>query len=207
MAQPPVPYPTFDELPIKKDGPKYNAWGLYGPNDQLGKLASPVPVSMSQLTPQNLLTPDVVVRAAQTQIKNGQRVSLNWSMFEPHKPSYGRKKFQVNLIHKHPRSNHDDEWSFNTQISSQWDGFRHYAYQMHAVGRLLYSPVWFVDSQLYYNGTTDEEIHAGPEPLGIHHISKEGIVGRGILIDYAAYCAAHDIHRRSSSRRPSPRGN
>ena len=45
-------------------------------------------------------------------------------MFEPSKPSYGRKKFSVNLIHKHPRSNHDDEWTFNTQISSvslRWD--------------------------------------------------------------------------------------
>jgi len=40
---------------------------------------------------------------------------------------------------------------------------------------------------------TNEDISAGPEPNGLHHWAKEGIVGRGVLIDYAAYCHAHGI--------------
>lgn len=54
--------PTFAELPLAKDGPRLNAWGLWGPGDQLGTL--------------NLLTDDVVARAAEENIKTGVRVSL-----------------------------------------------------------------------------------------------------------------------------------
>lgn len=30
--------PPFDSLPIDKSGPPYNAWGLYGSEDELGRL-------------------------------------------------------------------------------------------------------------------------------------------------------------------------
>ncbi|EIW70955.1 hypothetical protein M231_05386 [Tremella mesenterica] len=163
MVKPAIPWPSFDDLPLDKDGPKYNAWGLWGRDDQIGML--------------NLLTPEVVLNAAQTQIKTGQRVSLNWSMFEPHKPAYGRKTFVQNVIRKPGRNAHDDEWFFNSQGSSQWDSFRHYAYQQ---------------TGQYYNGVTNEQI-ASSNINGIHEFSKEGIVGRGILIDYYGYAQAHDI--------------
>jgi len=38
----------------------------------------------------------------------------------------------------------DDIWTFNTQINSQWDRLRHFAYQK---------------EELFYNGVTLEDIH------------------------------------------------
>lgn len=55
-------HPDFSQLPLDKDGPHGNAWGLWGPDDQLGTL--------------NLLTDDVVAKAASENIKTGQRVSI-----------------------------------------------------------------------------------------------------------------------------------
>ena len=55
-------YPGFDSLPVDRNGPHGNAWGLWGPDDQLGTL--------------NLLTDEVVAQAARENIKTGQRVSL-----------------------------------------------------------------------------------------------------------------------------------
>ena len=50
--------PDFDYLPIRKDDPKWSAWGLYGPEDQLGTL--------------NRLTNERVAAAAAS-IKTGER--------------------------------------------------------------------------------------------------------------------------------------
>lgn len=55
-------YPEFKDLPLDKNGPHGNAWGLWGPNDQIGTL--------------NHLTDEVVSRAAREEIRTGQRVSL-----------------------------------------------------------------------------------------------------------------------------------
>jgi hypothetical protein len=56
------PYPEFSSLPIDKNGPRGNAWGLWGPNDQLGTL--------------NHLTAERVRDAAAEEIKTGERASL-----------------------------------------------------------------------------------------------------------------------------------
>ena len=34
----PSTLPSFDELPLDKSGPPGNAWGLWGPDDELGRL-------------------------------------------------------------------------------------------------------------------------------------------------------------------------
>lgn len=57
-------YPRFSDLPLQKDGPHGNAWGLWGSDDQLGTL--------------NLLTDDVIAKAATENILTGQRISLKW---------------------------------------------------------------------------------------------------------------------------------
>lgn len=57
-------YPSFNDLPLKKDGPPGNAWGLWGSDDQIGTL--------------NHLTDPVVARAAQEEIRTGTRVSLKY---------------------------------------------------------------------------------------------------------------------------------
>jgi hypothetical protein len=53
--------PTFDELPVDKTGPELNAWGLYGKDDELGRL--------------NLITPDVVKRGTET-VQLGKVINL-----------------------------------------------------------------------------------------------------------------------------------
>jgi hypothetical protein len=51
--------PSFDDLPLQKDAPMYAAWGLYGPEDELGTL--------------NRLTDGRVAAAAKEEIKTGVR--------------------------------------------------------------------------------------------------------------------------------------
>ncbi|KAM5344643.1 hypothetical protein ACJ41O_013178 [Fusarium nematophilum] len=156
----PLPeHPSFDSLPLDRNGPHGNAWGLWGPDDQLGTL--------------NLLTDEVVSKAAAENIKTGSRVSLNWSMTGASYPKFARKLLQRNVINKAPLKHaHDDEWTFNSQCSSQWDGFRHYAYQ---------------DEALYYMGRKAEDFAASDEPNGIQHVSAKGIAGRAVFIDWYSW--------------------
>lgn len=106
--------PAFDSLPLRKDGPPGNAWGLFGEEDQCGTL--------------NSLTPETTSAAA-GEIKEGVRIPTDLPLDFMSKPCFGRAAFQQSIRNKAPRSVNDDTLSFNTQISSQWDGFRHYGYQ------------------------------------------------------------------------------
>jgi len=158
--------PKFSELPLNKNDPPYSAWGLYGKNDELGFL--------------NRLTDDVVVKAAK-EIKTGTRISLNWPLDAQNDiPLFGRQIFHKNVYQKPPRIVNDDTWSFNTQSSSQWDGFRHFGYQKEA---------------RFYNGVTLDDIH-GENKTNINGIgawSEKGIVGRGVLVDYHSWRLANNI--------------
>lgn len=53
--------PLFQQLPLMKDGPPFNAWGLYGSDDELGSL--------------NLITPEAIRRGAKA-VKHGICVNL-----------------------------------------------------------------------------------------------------------------------------------
>lgn len=55
--------PSFDDLPLHKDDPKASAWGLWGDEDELGTL--------------NLLTPDVIAKAAQ-EVKTGEVIPVKY---------------------------------------------------------------------------------------------------------------------------------
>jgi hypothetical protein len=110
-----TPQIPFSALPLDPDGPPGNAWGRFGPTDELGTL--------------NLLTPAVVARAA-SEIRSGVRVSLDWPLTKPRHPSYGRPALRHDIQNRGRgealRVVNDDHVSFNTQASSQWDGFRHF---------------------------------------------------------------------------------
>ncbi|KAF3801999.1 putative transporter [Colletotrichum gloeosporioides] len=165
------PRPPFLSLPLDPSGPPGNAWGLYGKDDRLGAL--------------NLLTPAIVAAAAASEIRTGDRVSLDWSLNNPSQPSFDRAPFESKLVNRaHPngekRTVNDDILHFNTQCSSQWDGFRHYdeGYQK---------------AKRYYNNTTQDDLE-NPEKIGIDAwVEKGGIVGRGVLLDYASFCARHAL--------------
>lgn len=101
----------FEALPLDPRGPRGNAWGRFGSNDELGTL--------------NLLTPEVIVEAAK-EIQTGIRISLDWPLSMPRYPSFDRLPFRQELVLRTPRCIYDDILTFNTQGSTQWDGFRHY---------------------------------------------------------------------------------
>ncbi|KAK1778389.1 hypothetical protein QBC45DRAFT_328425 [Copromyces sp. CBS 386.78] len=155
--------PDFESLPLREGDPKYSAWGLYGDKDGLGTL--------------NRLTDDRVAEAAKNEIKTGVRISLNWPL-NAQKDSdsgfFNRKLFHQDLFAKPPRCVNDDVWTFNTQVSSQWDGLRHFAYQK---------------ERLFYNGVTMEDIHedGGSGVNGIQAWAQKGIVGRGVLVDHHSW--------------------
>jgi hypothetical protein len=107
-----TPLPSFDALPLEKSGPPGNAWGLFGPKDELGML--------------NLLTPAAVVAAAQ-EIREGVRICLDWPLDKPSFPTFDRQQFHHEIkALESPAMMCDDVVNFNTQSSTQWDGFRHY---------------------------------------------------------------------------------
>ncbi|OJJ96063.1 hypothetical protein ASPACDRAFT_35545 [Aspergillus aculeatus ATCC 16872] len=169
-------HPSFADLPLQRDGPHGNAWGLWGPDDQLGTL--------------NHLTDAIIARAAGEGVRSGKRVSLNWSMTGSSYPHLGRKTLELKLTNKAPLKHaHDDEWSFNSQCSSQWDGFRHYAYQKEGV---------------YYMGRTAAQFAESPIPNGIQHIANKGIAGRAVLIDWYSWAVQNGRIIDALSAHPVP---
>lgn len=162
---PPPPRPPFDALPLDKSGPPGNAWGLYGADDVLGAL--------------NQLTPAVVARAAREEIQTGERVSLDWHLNKPSHPSFDRPSFAW-AMHRHPLglNINDDHVNFNTQCSSQWDGFRHFGYQQR---------------RRFYGGRTQADLE-GADVMGVDAwVEHGGIVGRGVLLDYVSFCDRHAV--------------
>ncbi|KAK2667459.1 Kynurenine formamidase superfamily [Fusarium oxysporum f. sp. vasinfectum] len=142
--------PTFDDLPLDKNGPPGNAWGLWGPDDQLGRL--------------NLLTPETV-RAAASEIREGIRISLDWPLDKISHPPFGRQALEHRILNKAPMTMNDDVITLNTQSSTQWDGFRHYGYQR---------------TGQFYMGHQQEEFDTGSQTLGIDaYANNGGIIGRG----------------------------
>ncbi|KAG6816731.1 hypothetical protein H0H87_003428 [Tephrocybe sp. NHM501043] len=164
---------TGPKLPAYKDLPAFHnlpgcAWGIWGAEDQLGTI--------------NLLTEEVVQRAAKEEITTGVAISLNWPLNFPEKPMYKRKTPEIKT--KTRESTHvlrDDEIHINTQSGTQWDGMRHFGIVEHAV---------------YYNNTPSLSLPVGVDPmpnpqsidpsltkLGIQNWADHGICGRGLLLD------------------------
>ncbi|OQD72150.1 hypothetical protein PENPOL_c001G09813 [Penicillium polonicum] len=140
-----------------------------------------------------LLTPEVVAQAARTQIQTGERVCLNWNMENLSPPGFGRKPFEHRIKWVAEGVAFDDEYHFNPQQSSQWDGLRHHN-----------APAPTPEDQdrrLFYGGTTAEEIlDENSSRIGIGFWAKKGIAGRGVLIDYVSYAEKKGISVNALSR-------
>ncbi|KAL4075219.1 hypothetical protein V8B97DRAFT_1867338 [Scleroderma yunnanense] len=161
--------PTYDELPAFR-GLKGCAWELWGKDDELGTV--------------NLLTEDVIQRAAKQEIRTGRTVCLNWPLQFPSRPAFGRK---IPSILTFAKDNpglpiRDDVIHINTQSGSQWDGLKHYGLEEYNV---------FYNKQSLSDGNL--EIHDPSEidrvriKLGIHNFAKHGICGRAVLLDLVEY--------------------
>jgi len=155
--------PTFDELPIKPDYPPHSAWGVFGDDDQIGTL--------------NLLTPERVAAAARLAL-HGQVFALNLELEQPNPPLFNRSALR-HTVNRRRKNVFDDIYdNFNTQSSSQWDGLRHCGHRQYG----------------FYNGVTEDQfMNEAGGPLGIEQWARRGIAGRGALVDFPRFAAAHGI--------------
>jgi kynurenine formamidase len=145
--------PTFDQLVGGNGKPAGSSWGVWGEGDTLGTL--------------NLLTPERTKRGADC-VKKGSVFAINFDMHLPDPPLFGREAFEHEVVWLQNEAGHDEHLSgWNTQSSSQWDGFRHIKHPVHG----------------FYNGVADED-------HGIHYWAQRGIAGRGVLADVARWRAS-----------------
>jgi kynurenine formamidase len=155
-----------------------NNWGVFGPDDELGTL--------------NLQTPERVVAAARC-IRTGERFPLNLPLPEPVHPDTGlaamkpdvapfaRTSFRHNLESNQLVMN-DDEVSFPTQGSSQWDSLAHIGMEEPGV------------DGVFYNGWSREAVDdkGAARRGGVDAFARAGIVGRGVLLDIARMVTGGD---------------
>ena len=171
---------AFDELPNKKQ-----VWPCqpYSREEGLGRLV--------------LLTPDVVASAAATCIRSGQRVSLGWELTKLEIANFGRLPCKHEMVGLLNGAAFDDIYTFNPQQSSQWDGLRHFS-----------QPDPTDDDpqrRLFYGGVTKQEImDPGSHRIGMQYWAKEGICGRGVLLDYVAYAEKRGIQYSTFSDHSIP---
>jgi hypothetical protein len=168
----PSAYPSIFDTPYDSLPNPKRVWvGTPGSREEgLGKLA--------------LLTPYIVAKAAKQEIRTGRRVSLNWELTKLERAGLGRQPCEHKIIPLGPFEGvaYDDVYTFNPQQSSQWDGLRHF------------SQPEGVDGRVFYGGTTAAEIEDRSNTrIGLQHWAKEGIAGRGVLIDYASWAEKRGI--------------
>jgi kynurenine formamidase len=157
----------YDELP----NPKRVWLGTPGSREEgLGKLA--------------ILTPDIIARAASQEIRTGRRVTLGWELTKLESAGLGRQPCKHEIVPLFAGVAYDDVYTFNPQQSSQWDGLRHFSQP----------PEPGEHERLFYGGTTAAEIEdRSTSRIGMQHWAKEGIAGRGVLLDYASWAEKHGI--------------
>ncbi|MEI9928477.1 MAG: hypothetical protein WDN44_13250 [Sphingomonas sp.] len=134
----------------------------------------------------NFLTPTQVAAAARL-VKSGETVSLDLPLGQPQPQFWAHRPPVVHAVRTHRRGRDDHLDGFNLQGSTQWDGLRHVRFRQFG----------------YYGGIEDDVLDAS-DAIGIGHWAERGIIGRGVLIDVAAYLAA--TARRSSPPRRSRSG-
>jgi len=138
--------PDFADLPVREGLPPGSSWGVWGDDDRLGCL--------------NLLGEERT-RAGLSAVVDARVFSLNLELDLPDPPLFGRPAFRHDVSWLAGGAGHDDSLSdWNTQSSSQWDGFRHIRHPLYG----------------FYGGVYDER-------HGVDVWAARGIVGRAVLCD------------------------
>ncbi|CCX33331.1 hypothetical protein FPQ18DRAFT_123628 [Pyronema domesticum] len=161
---------SYANLPKKAELPKVpghldgSAW-LWGPEDGLGRL--------------NFLTP-ARVKASMEEVRTGEMVPLNLALKLIDPPMYNRAAFEhsYGVFGDGSLAILDEHYYLNTQSSTQWDGFHHFAH---------------LPSRLFYNNCTESTSDPNNHKCGIHEWAAHGIAGRGILLDFASYAEEKGI--------------
>jgi len=165
----PLHVTAFDSLPNKRQ-----VWtGAPGSREEgLGRLV--------------LLTPDVVAAAAASCIRSGRRVSVGWELTKLEIANFNRLPCVHKMVPILDGVAFDDIYTFNPQQSSQWDGLRHFSLPCPTDAD--------AGNRLFYGGTTKDEIRQpGNDRIGLQFWAKEGICGRGVLLDYVSYAERRGI--------------
>jgi hypothetical protein len=130
-----------------------------------------------------ILTPEVVAYAASTCIKTGRRTTLGWDLTKLEIANFNRQPTQHHIVSLLNGLAFDDVIVFNPQQSSQWDGLRHFS-----------APQVGSDGRRFYGGVTAGEItDRSNTRIGIQEWAREGICGRGVLLDYVRYATKKGI--------------
>lgn len=141
-----------------------------------------------------ILTPEVVAHAASTCIKTGRRITLGWDLTKLEIANFGRQPTQHHIVSLLNGLAFDDVIVFNPQQSSQWDGLRHFS-----------APQTGTDERRFYGGVTAAEItDRSNTRIGIQEWAREGICGRGVLLDYVRYATKKGIQYSTFSDHSIP---
>ena len=180
-----------------KQRPEGSTWGDFGPEDQLGRV--------------NLLTPENTLKAIK-EVKDGLRFCLSLPLDIPTDNVFNTKRqppefkpvirdghlaFNLPLAKIDERLtdvNCDEAVTLYMQHSTQWDGFSHMGQMFDADGDGEPEPS-------YYNGhsvlgeETGEPLYGavGSHNLGMEHLAKACMQGRGVMIDLQAHFGREHI--------------
>ena len=116
----------------------------------------------------NFIGPEQV-RAALLTASAGRVVNLALSLDMPQPGLLAGRAGYTHHIERDAMSSDDHLDGFYLQCSSQWDALSHVRYREFG----------------YYGGRQDADLDRGA--LGIDTLARKGMVGRGILVDFAAY--------------------
>ncbi|KAJ8130590.1 hypothetical protein O1611_g3039 [Lasiodiplodia mahajangana] len=161
-------WPSYDQLPLDPSYPTKAAWGVWGADDELGAL--------------NHITKDTILAASQT-IQEGRAFPLNLRLDIPDPPANPARK-PLNHLFLPQDGYTDDVLVMNTQISTQFDGLRHFPY---STNNSVFTYQWYNDL------IADYEDVIGPKPtttLGLQVSAEKGIAVRGVLLDFAGWMDA-----------------
>jgi len=111
----------------------------------------------------NRITPDKRVRAAGL-VQTGEVFPLDRDVESPDPPLFGRARLEREVLWLGDIGHDEVLGNYNTQASTQWDGFRHIQSREHG----------------FHGGVADED-------HGVHHWALHGIVTRGVLADVARH--------------------
>ncbi|KAK5048529.1 hypothetical protein LTR84_005619 [Exophiala bonariae] len=141
-----------------------------------------------------ILTPEVVAYASRTCIKTGRRTTLGWDLTKLEIANFGRQPTQHHIVPLLNGRAFDDVVIFNPQQSSQWDGLRHFS-----------APQAGTTEHHFYGGVTASEItDRSNTRIGIQEWAREGICGRGVLLDYVRYATKKNIQYSTFSDHSIP---
>lgn len=164
-------WPSYSQLPLDPSYPTRAAWGVWGVDDVNGAL--------------NHITNSTIL-SARSEIQLGETFNLNLPLEEPTIPINPSRKPLQHLFQ--PALGYtDDVVVMNTQISTQFDGLRHFPYSTNNS----------IDTYRWYNDLIPSyELVIGPAPTtvsGVQQAADKAIVARGVLLDFEGWAATKNL--------------